>query len=214
MAIGFNQTAGGAKKSDVKYYEYKNGDNKVRLVGDILPRYVYWVKTAAGKNIPFECLAFNREAETFDNTEVDNVQKFFPDLKCGWAYAGLCIEDGELKVVTFKKKLFQQIQTAAEDLGDPTDPQTGWPICFKKVKTGPHAYNVEYQLQVLKCKPEPLSAEDIELIKNGKTIDEFLPRETADSQLKRLEKIMEGLSGEPAGEEEVDEEIQSAVDII
>lgn len=213
MAIAFNKTAGGAKKSDVKYYEYVNGDNKTRLIGDILPRYVYWVKTANSKNIPFECLAFNRETETFDNAETDHVQKFFPDLRCGWAYSGLCIDKGEIKVITFKKKLFQQIMTAAEDLGDPTDLDSGWPIFFKKVKTGPNTFNVEYQLQVLKCKPEPLTDEEKELVASSKTIDDMLPRETAESQLKRLEKIMEGLSGASTEEEEVDEDIQSAVDI-
>ncbi len=196
MAIAFNQTAGGAKKSDVKYYEYKNGDNKVRLVGGILPRYMYWVRTANGKNVPFECLAFNRETETFDNSEVDNVQNLFPDLKCAWSYAVLCLDEGEVKVLSLKKKLFQQIMTASEDLGDPTDPDTGFSIFFKKVKTGPHAYNVEYQLQVLKCKPEALTDEEKELVANSKTIDEFLPRETADAQLKRLVKIQEGLSSE------------------
>lgn len=213
MAIAFNKTAGGAKKSDVKYYEYANGDNKVRLIGDILPRYVYWVKTASNKNLPFECLAFNRETETFDNVETDHVQKFFPDLRCGWAYCGLCIDKGEIKVITFKKKLFQQIMTAAEDLGDPTDLDTGWACCFKKVKTGPNTFNVEYQLQVLKCKPEPLTDEEKELVANSKTIDAMLPRETPDSQLKRLEKIMEALSGASTEDEEVDEDIQSAVDI-
>lgn len=213
MAIAFNKTAGGAKKSDVKYYEYVNGDNKVRLIGDILPRYVYWVKTADGKNMPFECLAFNRETETFDYAEIDHVQKFFPDLKCGWAYSGLCIDKGEIKVITFKKKLFQQIMTAAEDLGDPTDPNTGFACYFKKVKTGPHAYNVEYQLQVLKCKPEPLTDEEKELVANSKTIDDMLPRETPESQFKRLKKIMEGLAGASTEEEEVDEDIQSAADI-
>ena len=71
---------------------------------------------------------------------------------------------------------------------------------------------MEYQLLVLKCKPEPLTDEEKELVASSKTIDDMLPRETAESQLKRLEKIMEGLSG-ASTEEEVDEDIQSAVDI-
>ena len=67
---------------------------------------------------------------------------------------------GKVKVVNLKKKLWEQIITAAEDLGDPTDPDTGWDICFKRVKTGPLPYNVEYQLQALKCKPRPLHDEE------------------------------------------------------
>jgi len=50
--------------------------------------------------------------------------------------------------------------TAAEDLGDPTDPETGWDVMFKRVKTGPLPYNVEYQLQVLKCKPRALDDDE------------------------------------------------------
>ena len=40
------------------------------------------------------------------------------------------------KVVNLKKKLWEQIITAAEDLGDPTDPESGWDVQFKRVKTG------------------------------------------------------------------------------
>ena len=56
----------------------------------------------------------------------------------------------------------EQILVAAEDLGDPTDPEAGWDVHFKRVKTGPLAYNVEYQLQALKCKPRALDVEEKE----------------------------------------------------
>jgi hypothetical protein len=44
MAISFNKVKGEAQKSSITTYKYREGDNKVRLVGDILARYVYWVK--------------------------------------------------------------------------------------------------------------------------------------------------------------------------
>ena len=84
-----------------------------------------------------ECLSFDRNSERFNNQEKDWVREYYPDLKCGWSYATQCIDNGEVKVVNLKKKLWEQIITAAEDLGDPTDPETGWDICFKRVKTGP-----------------------------------------------------------------------------
>ena len=28
------------------------GDNKIRLVGDVMPRYCYWVTTTEGRNMP------------------------------------------------------------------------------------------------------------------------------------------------------------------
>lgn len=124
MAISFNKVKGKAQ-SGVDRFQYVNGDNKVRLVGDVLARYQYWIEGTNGKNVPLECLAFNRQTERFDNAEKDHVADFYPDLKCGWAYTMQCIVNGEVKVIDLKKKLWEQILTAAEDLGDPTDPETG-----------------------------------------------------------------------------------------
>ena len=155
MALSFKQTKGKAQTSKVESYEYKDGENSVRLIGGVLPRYVYWVKGTNNKDIPIECLAFSRDKEKFDNLEKDWVQDYYPDLKCSWSYAVNCIDprDGKVKVLNLKKKLFEQILTAAEDLGDPTDYDTGWDVVFKRNKTGPLAFNVEYTLQVLRCKP-------------------------------------------------------------
>jgi hypothetical protein len=54
MGIKFTSSAGGAKKSSLEQYAYKNGDNCVRLFGDLLPRYIYWVKGENDKNIPMD----------------------------------------------------------------------------------------------------------------------------------------------------------------
>jgi len=209
MALAFGKAKGSAQKANVKQYEYKNGDNKIRLVGGILPRYVYWIKGDNDKNIPMECLSFDRETEAFTNKEKDWVREFYPDLKCGWSYAIQCIDpnDGEVKVLNLKKKLLEQIMLAAEDLGDPTDPETGGDVHFKRVKTGPLPYNVEYQFQPLKCKPRPLTDEERDAIVNAKSIDELLPRPTADAQKELLDRIMN-----QAGDE-VDESIEDEFDI-
>ena len=66
MAIKFNQAQGAAKKEKIAQYTYKDGDNVLRIVGDLLPRYVYWIKGENNKNIPMECLAFDRDTETFN----------------------------------------------------------------------------------------------------------------------------------------------------
>ena len=49
MAIKFNQAQGSAIKNKIDQYVYKNGDNVLRMVGDLLPRYVYWIKAKMGK---------------------------------------------------------------------------------------------------------------------------------------------------------------------
>ncbi len=191
MAIKFNQAQGSAKKEKINQYTYKEGDNVLRIVGDLLPRYVYWIKGENGKNIPMECLAFDRQTETFNNKEKDHVRDFFPDLKCGWAYAAQCIDaaDGSVKVLNLKKKLMEQIMVAAEDLGDPTEPTEGWDIYFQRVKTGPMAFNVEYRLQALKCKKRALGEEEMAAIADLRSMDDVLPRPTPDAQLELLQRV-------------------------
>ena len=194
MALKFNESKGEAVKSKIDSYQYVEGDNKVRMVGDICARYVYWLKGENGKNLPFECLSFDREKEVFNNLEKDWVREYHPELKCGWSYAIQCIHDGKVKVLNLKKKLMEQIKVAAEDLGDPTDPEAGWDVYFKRVKTGPMAYNVEYQLQALKCKPRALDENEMELIAELKSMDEVLPRPTPDAQKELLDRLRAGSS--------------------
>jgi hypothetical protein len=207
MAISFNQQKGSAQKTSIKSFQYVTGDNKMRLCGDILARYVYWIKGQNDKNIPMECLSFDRNTESFNNKEKDWVREYYPDLKCGWSYATQCIDNGEVKVVNLKKKLWEQIITAAEDLGDPTDPETGWDVCFKKVKTGPLPYNVEYQLQALKCKPSALSEDDKALLEDLKSMDDVMPRPTPDAQKELLDRVRE------ASTTEVDETLEAEFNI-
>ena len=191
MALSFNKQTGGAQKSSINTFTYKDGDNKMRIVGDILARYVYWIEGENGKNIPLECLSFDRNAEKFNNAEKDWVREYFPDLKCGWSYAVQVIDptDGKVKVANLKKKLWEQVITAAEDLGDPTDQSTGWDICFKRVKTGPLPYNVEYQLQALKCKPRALTETELASISDLKSMDDVMTRPTADAQKELLDRL-------------------------
>jgi len=205
MAISFNKSKGQAQKSTISSYAYREGDNEVRLVGDVLARYVYWIEGKNGKNIPFECLSFDRDAERFNNKEKDWVREYYPDLKCGWSYAMQCIADGEVKVINLKKKLFEAILQAAEDLGDPTDPVNGWDVKFKRVKTGPLPYNVEYQLQVLKCKPRELSDSEKEMVENLKSMDDVMPRPTPDAQKALLDEIRDD-AAEDADTDIIDEE--------
>lgn len=215
MALKFNQTKGQAIKNKVDQYQYKNGSNVVRLVGDVLPRYVYWIKGENGKDIPMECLAFDRQAETFNNREKDYVREYYPDLKCGWAYAIQIIDpaDGKVKVLNLKKKLFEQILLAAEDLGDPTDPDEGWDVVFLRSKTGAQAFNVEYQLQATKCKKRALTEVEREAIKELKSMDNVLPRPTPDAQKELLDRIARGADATEKEEDAIPGEVESELDL-
>lgn len=206
MALSFAKTKGKAIKQSYESYEYKDGENVVRLVGGVLPRYVYWLKGTNNKDIPVECLAFSREKEKFDNLEKDHVPEFFPDKKCSWAYSINCLDpkDGKVKILNLKKKLFEQILTAAEDLGDPTDLDEGWDVVFKRQKTGPLPFNVEYTLAVLKCKKRALTDEERAAVAAAEDIDSKVPRASADEVRAALEKITSGESAEDA--EQIPEE--------
>jgi len=212
MALKFGQAVGSAQKNKAPSFEVKTGENKARMYGELLARYVYWIKGTNGKPIPFECLEYNRETEKFGGTgEKDWVKEFYPDAKCGWAYAIMVIDpaDGEAKVWNLKKKLTESIMSLAKDpeLGDPTDPDTGWDIVFEKKKTGPNPMNVAYELLQRKLKQRPLTDEERETIANAKTIEEWLPRPTPEQQKELLEKIKNG------AEESVDEEVGEEFDV-
>lgn len=199
MALAFSQTKGKAVKKSFDAFEYKDGENTVRIVGGVLPRYVYWLKGTNGKDIPVECLAFDREAEKFNNKEIDHVPEYFSDKKCSWSYSVNCIDlkDGKVKILNLKKKLFEQIVSAADDLGDPTDPDTGWDVVFKRVKTGPLPFNVEYTLSVLRCKKRALTEAEKEAVAASESIDVKYPRQTPEEVKATLERILNG-AGESA----------------
>lgn len=211
MALSFSNTKGKAQSNKVEAYEYKDGENTVRLVGGVLPRYIYWIKGSNNKDIPVECLAFSRDKEKFDNLEKDHVPAFYPDLKCSWSYTVNCIDpkDGKVKALNLKKKLFEQIVSAAEDLGDPTDFDTGWDVVFKRTKTGPLAFNISYDLSVLRCKPRALTDAEREAAAAAKSIDDKYPRPTEAEVLALLEKVAsnqdEGDEADSAASEAVKE---------
>ncbi len=194
----FSESKGGAAKSSVDLFQYKDGEQSFRMFGDILPRYMYWCPTVKGKDLPVECLSFDRDKERFTNVEPDHVLKFFPTGKDGkanrpdWSYTiqGIDLADGKVKVIPLKRKLLAQIQDVAGQLSlDPTDPETGFDIVFKRAKTGPHVYNVEYTVQVLKCKQRALTSAELEAVKVAKPIAEIYPRPTPEEVMAQLVKI-------------------------
>lgn len=199
MALKFNQVAGEAKKSDVNYYKFEDGENRFRMVGDVLPRYVYWLKSPDNKTLAIECLSFDRELERFTNIEKDWVTDFKPDEKCSWSYLVQVVDLDEkdptkrVKVLGLKKKLFQQIiELAEKHYGDPTDPETGWDCVVNRKKTGPLPFNVEYTLDQLSSKPRELDDEEKEAIKDLKGIDELFPRPKPEEQKAFLDKVFLG----------------------
>ena len=62
---------GSSNRKEIERLTLPIGDTKIRLIGDVMPRYCYWVVTTEGKKMPVECLGFSRETESFDNSAQD-----------------------------------------------------------------------------------------------------------------------------------------------
>ena len=193
MSVGFNDSHGAAKKSGLEYVKLEFGDNQFRIV---------------------ECLSFDPAKEKFTNIETDWFKHYYPDAKCVWSYVATVLDkDGKPKLCGLKKKLFEQIQNAAKKLDDPTDPDTGWPICFEKKKTGSGKFQVEYTLDVFACKDgqRALTEEEREIADKIPPIDEQVPRMTAEEQKAFIESAWINLEEE--GDKEAVEELNSGSDI-
>ena len=213
MGLAFGNAHGSAKKNNLSYVKFEFGENEFRMVGDLLPRYAYWKTLASGGNsfsIPVECLSFNRDKEEFDNLEKDWFKFHFPKEKCVWSYVIQVLaknEKGEdaLMLCGLKKKLFDQILTAAESLGDPTDPETGWAVKMLKKKTGPNPYNVEYELLQLKLEKCPLTESQVAAMAEMKPIDELIPRQTPEQQKAFIDQAWFGQEESNVSNEAIDE---------
>lgn len=213
MAIKFSKLEGSAKKSDVKYMTLPEGESVFRMVGDVLPRYVYWLKNGKA-TAAFECLSFNRDLEKFTNIEKDWVPELVEqyqgtprkETKCAWAYVVQVIDrrDNTLKVLNLKKKMFETIKSLAEEFGDPTDPETGYNIIVDRKKTGPANYNVTYevkQVKMMKERGNAMPEGDAEIIANLKEIEKLIPRPTPEEQKALLDAFLSAQVEEEAGED-------------
>ena len=127
------------------------GDNKLRLIGDVLPRYCYWVTTTEGRKMPVECLEFSRETESFDNSASNpfkDIDEAVYSDKPQFSYVCNIIDrtDGKIKLFDLRSTIYSQIvdYAANPEYGNPADPTTGYDLTVKKEKTGPLPQNVKY----------------------------------------------------------------------
>ncbi|QCQ57639.1 D11 protein [Vibrio phage Javier] len=84
-ASNWGTVTAGDNGGEKKYTKYKAGANKFRIVGDILPRFVYWLSTVKtddeGKprklSAPFDCLSFDATpgVEKFINGAPDPIKE-------------------------------------------------------------------------------------------------------------------------------------------
>lgn len=145
------QTSGNQQKRDIERVTLGLGDTKLRLVGDVMPRYCYWVVTKDGKKMPVECLQFDRETESFNSNIRDPFKEIDPDVyseKPQFAYVCNVIDrkDNKVKLLDLRSTIYAQIVDYATnpEYGSPADSETGYDLTLKKEKTGPLPQNVKY----------------------------------------------------------------------
>jgi hypothetical protein len=155
----------------------------IRLVGDVLPRYVYWVVNNEGARRPVECLSFDRDEEIFNDKLDDPIKETNFEDKPGFAYVCNVIDraDNQIKLFDIKKTIYSAILDLARDpeYGDPADPVNGYDITIIKESTGPKVQNVKYS-----CRPgrssSPLT--EAELALEQYDLDAILKRINYDEQ--------------------------------
>tara|TARA_B110000285_G_C15141085_1_gene630791 strand:+ start:3521 stop:4180 length:660 start_codon:yes stop_codon:yes gene_type:complete len=162
-------TSGNSERRDIQRLSMALGDTKIRLVGDVMPRYCYWVVTKEGKKMPVECLEFDREKETFVSTNPNPFKEIDTDVyseKPQFSYVCNVIDrsDNSIKLLDLRQTIYAQIVDYATnpDYGNPADLEGGYDLTIKKEKTGPLPQNVKYTLIPARSN-SPLKAEEAAL---------------------------------------------------
>lgn len=202
----------GNSRKEVKRIKLGNGDTKIRLVGDVLPRYVYWVVDKNGNKMPVECLQFDRETETFNPSAKDPFKDLAEDVyneKPQFAYVCNVINraDNDVALFDLRSTIYAQIVEYAKnpEYGSPADASNGYDLTIKKEKTGPLPQNVKYTVIPARSS-KPLSEEEaaLELFE----LDKIFKRQTYDEQKKWLIEnthLFAGDAGDEFKEEGVDD---------
>jgi len=204
-------TGGNSQRREVERLSLQIGDTKVRLIGDVLPRYVYWITTNEGKKMPVECLRFSRATEQFDDSQPDPFKELdeaiFAD-KPQFAYVCNALDrsDAKIKLFDLRSTIYRQIVDYASnpEYGNPADDTTGYDITIKKEKTGPLPQNVKYT-----CIPARASVALSEAEKSLETydLDRIYKRQTYDEQKQWLLQNTAYFVGE-AGDEAIAEGVE------
>jgi hypothetical protein len=188
---------------DIERVKIDGPETRVRFVGPVMPRYVYWVVTNEGKRYPLECLSFDRETEQFNNGR--DPFKEIPDYiyadKPQFAYICNVIDrkDGAIKLLDLKTTIYKQLVDYATnaDYGSPADPDNGYDITIKREKTGPQPQNVKYTVMPSRNSiPLKPAEREMELY----NLENIFKRQTYEEQKEWLLKNTSYFSEEVAGD--------------
>ena len=226
----FNQTQGSANSTKVTYAKLTSGvPFQCRVVGNVLRRYQYWIKNAAGKNMPFENLAFNRDTEKFDSgegdpireaglTEISSYTKKVEPIKSKRAYAIMVLNraTNQYECLDLKKDIFDGMISYMQDSDISDVESVEWVI----MKSGATWNDTKYVLDVLKTQKAnkdqaAVAAQheaDKEILATAKPIEELFLREKYDAQKQRLAKHLAGTAEPSASDNSSEEDVNDLDD--
>lgn len=212
MSTNFLETKGEAEKNSVNYSKFGFGTTQIRLVGDILPGYCYWIINSAGKKMKAPNLGFNPDTEGWIPGAVDPVREFglteknekgeTVPLKSKRDYNISIINraSGKAEVMSLSKTMFDAIVAYCRDTGV-TDP-TKLELFIDKTGNAAQWNSIRYNLNVVKTmtfngdqsKVDAARAGDDEIIKDIKPIKEIFKRPTASELRANINAFLNGAS--------------------
>lgn len=225
-SLGWGETKGGAQKSGLPLMKMER-TNTFRIVSGVIPRYVYWIKNSEGKERPFECLAFNRKTERYENTVKDPIREAgltqkdekgqtIP-LRSKRAYVAMVInrKTGKIEALDLKKTIFDGIMKVAAKLG-----KSPFDFDITVEKEGSSWSDTKYSIDQLACAQSASKArtqEEIEadqkLVEElGSTIDELYPRPSYEEVKESLAQWLSGTAGASGSNSNTDEAINELDD--
>jgi hypothetical protein len=162
-ALGWDTANGEAEKNNITFMKLTGGKqvNRFRIISGIIPRYVYWIKNGEGKPRTFECLAFDRAKERFDNTRYDPVRELgltqpgegkqagtMVPLKCKRSYVCQVINraTGRVEILDLKKSIFDGVKSVCAQLK-----KSPYEIDIFVEKTGATWNTTEYKVKEIQC---------------------------------------------------------------
>ena len=194
----FLNTTGEAIKNNINYAKLGFGTTQIRLVGDLLPGYCYWLTNAAGKKMKAPNLAFNPDTETWIPGAADPVRELgFTEknekgetvpMKSKRDYNINIINraSGKAEVLALSKTMFDAIVAYCRDTGT-TDP-TKLELFIDKTGNAAQWTSIRYNLNVVKTmttnadqeKVAEFQKDDEAIIADIKPIREIFKRPTVE----------------------------------
>lgn len=213
----FMQSKGEAVKNKVAYAKFGMGVTQIRLVGDLLPGYAYWLENTAKHKFKAPNLAFDPKTEAWIKGAVDPVREFgFTEknekgetvpLKSKRDYQIQIINraSGKLEVMSLSKTMFDAIVAYCRDT-DVEDPTT-IELFIEKTGDANKWNSIRYKLNEVRtmkfnadmASVAELHEKDATILEEMKPIAEMFPRPTADELREQITNFLNNTKEDDAG---------------